>query len=69
MSRTYSAMRSEHQKQSKSNFRTYFRDINELEGFVDFDTSSELEATLRETVSPTRQEFRRLARRMRLRLA
>lgn len=63
MSRSYSAPKNENQKQSKADFHSYFYNNHELEELI----SAELEAKLLESSRPLRQEFRRLARRMRAR--
>lgn len=69
MSRTYSAIEDKHQKQSKVNYQAYMNNPNEPREHIYADMPAELEAELLENSGPMRQEFRRLARRMRNRIA
>lgn len=69
MSRTYSVISDEHQKQLKTNFRTYFSNINEPQEHSPTGIPDEIEYELLENCGPMRQELRRLAQRMRNRNA
>lgn len=69
MSRTYSALNDKHQRQSKVNYRAYFNNPGEPREHRPTDIPAELEDELLENYGPMRQEFRRLAQRMRNRNA
>lgn len=65
MSQSYSAKKDHHPQQLRVNHQTYFDNPNEPRKHISTSMEDELEAELQEYSGSMRQEFRRLARRMR----